>query len=165
MAPVSGSTSLLGFIHAPRPAMVRPYWNWARDARSAIERRFCGDPATKIPPSPSSTRSFTLTSSSSEASWSTLSRASIAASRTALPTRCVARDANVPMSWGPVSVSAVWMTTWSYGTPRVSAAIWAITVRSPWPRSVAASTTLNDPDVVAWTSAWDGSPPRFMPVG
>ena len=92
MAPVSGSTSLLGFIQAPRPAIVRPYWNWARDARSAIARRLSGDPATYTPPSPSSTRSFTATSSSSDASCRTASRASMAAALTALPTRWVARD-------------------------------------------------------------------------
>ena len=32
-------------------------------------------------------------------------------------------------------------------------------------RSVAESVTTNEPLVVAWTSAWDGSPPRFIPVG
>ena len=87
-------------------------------------------------------------------------RASMAAAITALPTRCVARLANVPMSCGPVSVSAVSTTISSKSTPSVSAAIWPMTVRRPWPRSVAASVTTNEPLVVAWTSACDGSPPQ-----
>ena len=69
------------------------------------------------------------------------------------------------MSCGPVSVSAVSTTTSSYGTPSVSAAICPMTVRRPWPRSVAESETTNEPLVVAWMRACDGSPPRFMPVG
>ncbi len=113
MAPVSGSTTLLGFMYAPRPAIVRPYWNWARDARSAMSSRFVGDPATRIPPSPSSTRSLTATSSSSDASWRNASRASMAAALTAFPTRWVPRLAKVPMQCGPVSVSAVSITIWS----------------------------------------------------
>ena len=92
-------------------------------------------------------------------------RASVAAAITAFPTRWVARLANVPMSCGPVSVSAVSMTICSYGTPIVSAAIWAMTVRSPWPRSVAERVTTKEPLVVAWIRACDGSPPRFIPVG
>ncbi len=69
------------------------------------------------------------------------------------------------MSWGPVSVSAVSITISPKSTPSVSAAIWPMTVLSPCPRSVAESDTTNDPLVVAWISACDGSPPRFMPVG
>ena len=45
--------------------------------------------------------------SSSAAAASMISRASCAAMITALPTRCVPREANVPMQCGPVSVSAV----------------------------------------------------------
>ena len=83
----------------------------------------------------------------------------------ALPMRCVPRLANVPMQCGPVSVSAVSMMTLSSGTPIVSAQICVITVFRPWPRSTLDSVTTKLPVVVAWTSAWLGSPPRFMPVG
>jgi hypothetical protein len=84
---------------------------------------------------------------------------------TALPTRWVPRLAKVPMQCGPVSVSAVSMMTFSIGMPRVSAAHWAATVFRPWPRSTEERLTTNPPIVVAWIRAWDGSPPRFMPVG
>ncbi len=83
----------------------------------------------------------------------------------ALPMRWVPRLAKVPMQCGPVSVSAVSISTISGGTPIASAQIWVITVRNPWPRSTLDSVTTKVPVVVAWTSAWLGSPPRFMPVG
>ena len=41
----------------------------------------------------------------------------------------------------------------------------AAIVLMPWPRSTEESVTTNDPVVVEWMSAWEGSPPRFMPVG
>jgi len=50
-------------------------------------------------------------------------------------------------------------------TPSVSAQICAITVFNPCPRSTEDSVTTKFPVVVACTSAWLGSPPRFMPVG
>ena len=83
----------------------------------------------------------------------------------ALPMRCVPRLAKVPMQCGPVSVSAVSMMTFSAGTPIVSAQICVITVFRPCPRSTLDSVTTKLPVVVAWMSAWLGSPPRFMPVG
>ena len=165
IAPVSGSTGLLGFIQAPRPAMVLPYLNCAAAAMSAIFSERSGAPRTMRLPWPSKTRSLRAASNSSAATSSSASRASTAAAMTALPTRCVARLAKVPMSCGPVSVSAVSTTTSSIRTPSVSAAIWPMTVRRPWPRSVAESETTNEPLVVAWMSACEGSPPRFMPVG
>jgi hypothetical protein len=64
-----------------------------------------------------------------------------------------------------VSVSAVSTITFSNGRPSVSAAHWAAIVLIPWPRSTEESVTTNEPVVVECTSAWDGSPPRFMPVG
>ena len=145
--------------------MVRPWLNWALDATSVTRSDRPGAPWTWTLPLPSVTRSARDASSSSAATSSIASRASRAAIITALPTRCVARLANVPMSWGPVSVSAVSTYTSSGSTPRVSAAIWPMTVRRPCPRSVADSVTTNRPLVVAWTSACEGSPPRFMPVG
>ncbi len=132
---------------------------------SAIRTERDGTPLTIRFPCPSSSRSSTPTSSSSAATSSRAWRASVAAAITALPTRWVARLANVPMSCGPVSVSAVSMTISSNSTPSVSAAIWPMTVFSPCPRSVAERVTTNDPLVVAWIRACDGSPPRFMPVG
>ena len=133
MAPVSGSTSLFGFMKLPRPAIVRPYLNCASDAMSAIFTERAGTPRTTRFPWPSISRSSTAASSSSAATSSSAWRASVAAAITALPTRWVARLANVPMSCGPVSVSAVSTTTSSNATPSVSAAIWPITVRKPWP--------------------------------
>ena len=91
--------------------------------------------------------------------------ASSAARMIALPARCVAREANVPMQCGPVSVSPVSTRTVSNGTPSASAPIWASTVFRPCPRSTLDSVMTKLPTVVAWTSAWVGSPPRFMPVG
>ena len=84
---------------------------------------------------------------------------------TALPARCVPREAKVPMQCGPVSVSAVSTTTRSVGTPIVSAQICAMICFMPWPRSTMDSVTMKLPVGVECTSAWVGSPPRFMPVG
>ena len=111
IAPVSGSTSLFGFMKLPRPAIVRPYLNCAIDAMSAIRTDLAGTPRTIRLPWPSVSSSSTGASSSSAATSSRAWRASLAAAITALPTRCVARLAKVPMSWGPVSVSAVSTTT------------------------------------------------------
>ncbi len=107
IAPVSGSTWLRGFIQLPRPEMVRPYSNCAFWATRAMGIERLGAPATMTFPWPSVTRSSTAASSSSDATSRIACRASVAAALTALPTRWVARLANVPMSWGPVSVSAV----------------------------------------------------------
>ena len=99
-----------------------------------------GEPTTRTLPLPSSSRSATDDLQLLGRELEDRARAPrAAATLTALPTRWVPRLANVPMSCGPVSVSAVWTTISSYGTPSVSAAIWATTVLSPWPRSVAAS--------------------------
>ncbi len=68
---------------------------------------FSSEPLSLMKPVPSVSRSSASTSSSSAAAASIASRASWAAMITALPTRCVPRDANVPMQCGPVSVSAV----------------------------------------------------------
>ena len=75
------------------------------------------------------------------------------------------RLAKVPMQCGPVSVSAVSMMTRSTGTPIVSAQIWLMICFMPWPRSTEDSETMKLPVGVEWTSAWVGSPPKFMPVG
>ena len=40
-----------------------------------------------------------------------------------------------------------------------------MTVFRPWPRSTEERLMTKLPVVVAWISAWEGSPPRFMPVG
>ena len=92
-------------------------------------------------------------------------RASLAAVITALPTRWVPREANEPMQCGPVSESAVSTYTSSTGMPSVSAQICRVTDFSPWPRSIDDSATVNLPVGLEWTSAWLGSPPRFMPIG
>ena len=91
----------------PRPAMVLPCLNWAAMATSltAIARE--GAPLTWMLPRPSVSRSAALTSSSSAAASIMTPRASLAATITALPTRCVPREAKLPMSCGPVSESAV----------------------------------------------------------
>jgi hypothetical protein len=122
-------------------------------------------PLSLTKPVPSVSRSAASTSSSSAATSSMISRASAAAMMTALPTRCVPRLANVPMQCGPLSVSAVSTRTFSGGRPSVSAAHWVTTVLRPCPRSTEDSETTKVPVVVAWTSAWEGSPPEFMPVG
>ena len=57
------------------------------------------------------------------------------------------------------------MMTCSVLTPIVSAQICAITCFSPCPRSTEDSVTMKLPVGVECTSAWLGSPPRFMPVG
>ena len=152
-------------MNMPRPEMVLPCLKCAASAASKTGIDFDGTPLTWMPPLPSVSRSAALTSSSSAATSSSTWRASFAAMMMALPIRCVPRLANVPMQCGPVSVSAVSMITISGGTPIVSAQICVITVRSPWPRSVEDKETTKLPVVVAWTSAWLGSPPRFMPVG
>ena len=77
----------------------------------------------------------------------------------------VPRDAKLPMSCGPVSESAVSTCTSSIGTPSVSAQICRVTDFMPWPRSMADSETVNLPLGLECTSAWLGSPPRFMPMG
>jgi hypothetical protein len=74
-------------------------------SRTEIER--CGAPLTRIEPLPSVSRSPGSTSSSSAAASIITARASRAAAITALPTRCVPREANEPMQCGPVSESAV----------------------------------------------------------
>ena len=145
--------------------MVLPYLNWASEATSATLHRAAGtapdhDVALAVDLQVVDGR-LELLGGDLQQRLAGL----VAAAITALPTRCVARLANVPMSCGPVSVSAVSMTTSSNATPSVSAAIWPITVFRPWPRSVVERETTNEPLVVAWTSACDGSPPRFMPVG
>src|SRR5215831_17093088 len=72
-------------------------------SRTEIDR--CGAPFTWIAPRPSVSRSPGSTSSSSAAASIMTARASRAAAITALPTRCVPRDANEPMQCGPVSES------------------------------------------------------------
>ena len=118
MAPVSGSTSLLGFIHAPRPAIVRPYWNWARDARSAIAQPLVGRPGDEHAALAVEHEvvhgDLQLLGRELQDRVARLDRRSL--DRVAHPVGRPA-DANVPMSWGPVSVSAVSTTIWSYGTP------------------------------------------------
>ena len=99
-----------------------------------IER--CGAPLTWMLPRPSVSRSAALTSSSSAAASIITPRASRAAAITALPTRCVPREANEPMQCGPVSESAVSTNTSSTGTPSVSAQICRVTDFMPWPRSI-----------------------------
>ena len=94
------------------------------------------------------------TSSSSAATSSITWRASFAAWMTALPMRCVPREAKVPMQCGPVSVSAVSTMTRSVGTPIVSAQICAMICFRPWPRSTLDSVTMKLPVGVEWTSAW-----------
>ena len=76
-----------------------------------------------------------------------------------------AREANEPMQCGPVSESAVSTYTSSTGTPSVSAQICRVTDFMPCPRSMEESATVNLPVGLEWTSAWLGSPPRFMPIG
>ncbi len=91
----------------PRPAMVRPWRNWAAMATSRVEIERPGAPRTWMLPRPSVSRSAGFTSSSSAAASIMTARASLAATITALPTRCVPREAKDPMSCGPVSESAV----------------------------------------------------------
>ena len=152
-------------MNMPRPDTVLPCLKCAASAawNTGIER--AGAPFTWMLPLPSVSRSEASASSSSAATSSSTSRASFAAMMMALPMRWVPRLANVPMQCGPVSVSAVSTMTVSTGTPIVSAQICAITVFSPCPRSTEESVTTKFPVVVACTSAWLGSPPRFMPVG
>ena len=76
-------------------------------AVSATVIRRDGAPLTWMFPCPSVSRSVAETSSSSAAASISCARASLAARITALPTRCVPRDAKLPMSCGPVSLSAV----------------------------------------------------------
>ncbi len=149
----------------PRPDTVLPCLKWAASATWNTGIDFDGTPLTWMLPLPSVSRSAAPTSSSSAATSISTARASFAAMMMALPMRCVPRLAKVPMQCGPVSVSAVSMITISGGTPIASAQIWVITVFNPCPRSVEESETTKLPVVVACTSAWLGSPPRFMPVG
>ena len=57
------------------------------------------------------------------------------------------------MQWGPVSVSAVSIITFSKDTPRTSAAICAITVFNPCPKSVDDKEITKVPVVVEWIKA------------
>ena len=57
------------------------------------------------------------------------------ASRTALPISTVERLAEVCWSYGTTAVSPMTTVTQSSGAPSSSAAIWAKTVRAPWPMS------------------------------
>ena len=79
--------------------------------------------------------------------------------------RCVPREAKVPMQCGPVSVSAVSIDD-AVGrhADRLGADL-----RHDLLQALAEidedSVTMKLPVGVEWTSAWLGSPPRFMPVG
>src|SRR6476646_9058761 len=84
----------------PRPEIVLPCLNWAAMATSLVEIERCGAPLTWMLPRPSVSRSAALTSSSSAAASIITPRASLAAAMTALPTRCVPREANDPMRPG-----------------------------------------------------------------
>ena len=77
----------------PRPEMVLPCLNCAAIATSLVEIERCGAPLTWMLPRPSVSRSAALTSSSSAAASIITPRASFAAAITALPTRCVPREA------------------------------------------------------------------------
>ena len=91
----------------PRPDRVRPCLNCAAMAVSATVIARPGAPLTWMLPLPSVVRSPASTSISSAAASSICRRASALARITALPTRCVPREAKEPMSCGPVSLSAV----------------------------------------------------------
>ena len=107
ISPVSGTGTESSLRKMPRPEIVLPCLKWAASARSTMWIFFSSEPFSRTKPVPSVSRSSGSTSSSSAATCSITSRASLAAMITALPTRCVPRLANVPMQCGPVSVSAV----------------------------------------------------------
>ena len=144
---------------------MRPCSNCAAPDASATVIERDGAPRTWMLPRPSVTRSPASTSSFSAAASSRTPRASSAAAMTALPTRWVPREAKLPMQCGPVSESAVSTNTSSTGTPRASAQIWRTTLFMPWPRSIEERATVNFPPGLECTSAWLGSPPRFIPIG
>ena len=78
------------------------------------------------------------------ASWAWIERQ---ACSTELPIRTVERLADVCWSYGTIAVSPMTTVTQSSGAPSSCAAIWAKTVRAPWPMSEvpARTTTLPSP--------------------
>ena len=84
-------------------------------------------------------------SSRAAAVSSSASRTPCAARWTARPATVVDRLAPVDRSYGVYLVSVPRTTTFSTGDLRTPAAIWAITVRAPWPSSVVPTSTVTEP--------------------
>ena len=102
-------------------------------------------------------------SSRAAAVSSNASRTSCAARWTARPATVVDRLAPVDRSYGVYLVSVPRTTTLVMGAPSTPAAIWAITVRAPWPSSVVPTRTVTDAvrrPSAPWPWRRDGLRPR-----
>ena len=85
---------------------------------------------------------------------------------TALPTRCVPREAKRAHAMrAGIGVGGVDIDVLDRHAERLGADLRASPDFMPWPRSMDDSATMKLPVGLEWTSAWLGSPPRFMPIG
>ena len=156
----------MGTRKIPRPDTVRPCSNCAAPAASATVIERDGAPRTWMLPRPSVTRSPASTSSFSAAASSRTPRASSAAAMTALPTRWVpARGEAAHAVRSGVGVRGVDEDVLDrhaegFGADLAHHALHALSEVDRGKRA-----TVNFPPGLECTSAWLGSPPRFIPIG